>query len=164
MRRGVAAGDGVVQGQPCRDRLVDSIMVSRFLNSTAQKSLRRELRRNATLDECLLWNALKARQVKGLKFRRQQSIGPYVVDFYCPLERLIVEADGSSHDTESASEKSLLRANYLHQAGFRILRFQSWEIRNNLEGVLAEISNLLTAPPRRAKPATPPRGGGAKAV
>ena len=159
-RRGVAAGDRVVHGQPRHDRIVDTTMVSRFLNSTAQKSLRRALRGNATLDECLLWNALKCRQLGGLKFRRQQSIGPYVVDFYCSSERLIVEVDGSSHDSESANEKDAFRGNYLQRAGFRILRFQGRDVRENLEGVLAEIANALTAPPRRAEPATPPRGGG----
>ena len=160
LRRGVAAGDGVVRGQPHNDRVVNATMVSRILNSTAQKSLRRKLRGNATLDECLLWNALKGRQLMGRKFRRQQSVGPYVVDFYCPSERLIVEVDGSSHDTASANGKDVLRGNYLRQAGFRILRFKSREIRGNLEGVLAEIVNVLIALPRRAEPATHPRRGG----
>jgi len=133
----------VVDSQPLNDRTVIAVMVSRFLNSTAQKHLRRALRGNATLDECLLWNALKVSRIGGRKFRRQQSFGAYVVDFYCPAEKLIVEVDGSSHDTDLANRKDLLREEFLRQAGFRILRFQSREVRENLEGVVADIANAF---------------------
>jgi len=141
-------------------------MVSRFINATDRKSLRRTLRRSATVDECLLWNELKGSKLQGRKFRRQTSIGPYVVDFYCPSERLVVELDGASHDADSAEARDAARDRYLGDAGFRVLRFASGEVRRNLEGLLLAIGEALAAspdaPPRQAAPATPPRRGGEK--
>jgi len=135
-------------------------MVSRFLNATGRKRLRRALRKAATLDECLLWIELKGAKLNGRKFRRQQSIGPYVVDFYCPAERLIVELDGSSHDSGDAEVRDASREAFLCGAGFRLLRFQSSEARRNMEGVLQAIAALFESPPRRPVAATPPRRGG----
>ena len=67
-------------------------------NESEQKILRKELRSHATPAEAVLWKMLKGRNADGMKFWRQQGIGPYVLDFYCPELRLCVELDGSSHD------------------------------------------------------------------
>ncbi|HXV09235.1 MAG TPA: DUF559 domain-containing protein, partial [Burkholderiales bacterium] len=64
---------------------------------------RRTLRANLTAAEAVLWRAIKHSGLHGRKFRRQQSIGPYIVDFYCPVERLIVELEGSAHDSDAAA-------------------------------------------------------------
>lgn len=140
-------------------------MVSRFINATDRKSLRRALRRSATVDECLLWNELKGSKLQGRKFRRQTSIGPFIVDFYCPSENLVVELDGASHDSDRAEVHDVARASYLQSAGFQVLRLVSGDVRRNLEGVLTVIARAFGAsggntPPRQAAPATPPRGGG----
>jgi very-short-patch-repair endonuclease len=141
-------------------------MVSRFINAADRKSLRRALRRTATLDERLLWNLLKGSRFHGRKFRRQTSIGPYVADFYCPAEKLIVELDGASHDTDDAEARDAIRDQYLRDAGFRVLRLLSGEVRRNPEGILLAIAEMFATefatPPRQAAPATPPRGGGDK--
>ncbi|OGZ33457.1 MAG: hypothetical protein A2174_01395 [Candidatus Portnoybacteria bacterium RBG_13_41_18] len=108
-------------------------------NLKNRKQFRRELRNSATPQEIILWSRLKRDQF-GYKFRRQHSIGKYIVDFYCPQKRLIIEIDGSQHiDSEYDKE----RDKYLENLGFRVLRFWDNEINNNLEGVLLKIMENL---------------------
>ena len=73
----------------------------------------------------------------GLKFRRQQSIGPFILDFYCPEYRLGIELDGTSHDYKYEYDET--RTEYLHGQGIRILRFTNQQVFTSLEAVLAEI-------------------------
>jgi len=79
------------------------------INKKTQKELRQKLRNEATKSERILWNKLKGRQLYNLKFRRQQGIGKYVVDFYCPKLKLVIEIDGLSHYDESVYEKDIKR-------------------------------------------------------
>jgi very-short-patch-repair endonuclease len=94
----------------------------------------KDLRRNATRVETILWNQLRARQIEGLKFRRQQPIGQFIVDFICFEKKLIIELDGGQH--ARAREKDLERDNRLTDEGYTVLRFWNSEVLENLTGVL----------------------------
>ncbi len=106
-------------------------------NAAEQKDFRKVLRSNMTPAEATLWRALKGCGAGGLKFRRQQGIGPFVLDFYCPKHRIGVELDGSSHDYKY--EYDVTRAAYLHEQGIRLLRFSNQQVFTAIQGVLAEI-------------------------
>src|SRR5229473_405162 len=115
--------------------------------------------RSSTLvADARLWNHLKDRSLRGRKFRRQHSVGPYVLDFYCPGERLAVELDGAAHDHEAAQDRDALRTRFLQSAGIRLVRFENREVIDNLEGVLVVIARqfAIACPPRRPSAATPP--------
>jgi very-short-patch-repair endonuclease len=98
----------------------------------------RELRRRETVAEAILWTALRGRQVAGLKFRRQRPAGPFVLDFYCPDHRLVVEVDGGIHDEQR--EQDAARTAILEQYGYRVLRFRNEEIESDFAAVLARIT------------------------
>lgn len=101
-----------------------------------QKHFARQLRRNMTDTEKLLWRHLRGHRLAGQKFRRQQPLGGYVVDFVHFGARLIVEADGGQHN---ASAGDVQRDQWLRRQGFRVLRFWNNEILLNTEEVLAVI-------------------------
>jgi len=92
--------------------------------------------------ERLLWSHIRAKQL-GVKFRRQQPVGRYIVDFICFEHKLIIELDGGQH---FRSKKDVHRDNYLRECGFRILRFWNNEVLQNLRGVLEEIRRNITLP------------------
>jgi len=97
----------------------------------------KELRRNATHPEQRLWYALRAKQLSGLKFRRQHAIDRYVVDFFCGEANLIVEVDGESHDGQHDADAE--RQQRLEELGFRVIRCTNDEVLDNLDGVLEAI-------------------------
>ncbi len=103
----------------------------------------RDLRRESTFPERLLWGRLRDGQLHGIRFRRQHVIGPYVVDFYCPSGDLVIELDGHSHDTTAQAD--LQRQEYLKGQGCRIVRFGNDEVVDNIDGVLEAISNAVVA-------------------
>ena len=92
---------------------------------------------NLTPAEATLWRALKGRGTGDMKFRRQQGIGPFVLDFYCPEHRLGIEIDGSSHDYKYDYDEK--RTEYFREQGIRILRFSNQQVFTSLQGVVAEI-------------------------
>ncbi|MGD2082197.1 MAG: DUF559 domain-containing protein [Chromatiales bacterium] len=107
------------------------------------KRLARSLRKNQTDTERVLWRRLRNRQIAGRKFRRQEAIGRYVVDFVCLDEQLIVEIDGSQHaDTTTFDQR---RTDYLQSRGHRVLRFWDNEILEHLGAVLERIHQVLTS-------------------
>jgi very-short-patch-repair endonuclease len=97
----------------------------------------RTLRQTATAAERRLWWRLRARQLGGLKFRRQHGIGPYVVDFACLECGLVVELDGGQHALQSRAETR--RTAFLNAEGYSILRLWNHEVFRNLDGVLEAI-------------------------
>ncbi|QSV47229.1 endonuclease domain-containing protein [Geobacter benzoatilyticus] len=97
----------------------------------------KELRRNSTDAERLLWSYLKAKRLNGLKFRRQEQIGRFIADFVCYEKGVIVEADGGQHAQEK--EKDAERTDWLNSQGFTVLRFWNHEIMTNINGVLEII-------------------------
>jgi very-short-patch-repair endonuclease len=103
---------------------------------------RKKLRRNSTPQEIILWSRLRRNQL-GFKFRRQHSIGKYIVDFYCPEKKLIIEVDGGQHDEDAIKKYDKRRSEYLEKLNFRILRFWDRDINLNLEGVIGEINIFL---------------------
>ena len=84
-----------------------------------------------------MWKHLCRRQLNGLKFRRQQPIGNYIVDFACFEKRIVVEVDGGQH--QEKKDKDIERDKWLQSQGFQILRFWDNEVLKNIEGVLAVI-------------------------
>jgi very-short-patch-repair endonuclease len=113
---------------------------------------RRHLRANLTPAEARLWKYLKISQLSGRKFRRQHSTGRYVLDFYCPSEKLAIELDGAAHDCDFAQRHDRMRDEFLKNAGIRILRFQNDDVMRNLDGVLSEIRRHFNHPSLRSSP------------
>ena len=111
----------------------------RIYNNKNVKSLRKELRNNSTPAESALWELLRAGRLEGTKWRRQYSIGKYIVDFYCPKVRLCVELDGYAHFTMQGDLYDLERTEYMNSLGISILRFENSEIWDNPERVLLAI-------------------------
>lgn len=109
-------------------------------NDRQQKDQRKSLRNNATPAEAVLWRALQGRGADGLKFRRQQGIGPYVLDFYCPELRLCVELDGDSHDHRFEYDEQ--RTRFLREQGIRVVRFRNEQVWTSIDGIVAEIVRI----------------------
>jgi very-short-patch-repair endonuclease len=100
---------------------------------------RRELRKNATPAERILWKSLSRRQILGKKFRRQYGIGRYIVDFFCAECDLAIELDGAPHYSLLNEDYEIRRTAFLEGLGVRILRFENRVVYENLEAVLETI-------------------------
>jgi very-short-patch-repair endonuclease len=105
----------------------------------------KRLRKNSTDAERALWRVLRSRQLGGHKFRRQQPLGPFIVDFVCLDARMVVEIDGGQHNEEEDIAYDQRRSQWLEKAGFRVMRFWNHEVLNQLESVSDAISNALIA-------------------
>ena len=88
--------------------------------------------------EQVLWNALRYRKARGLRFRRQHPVGRFVLDFFCPSLKLAIELDGAVHDTQA--ERDQERTRVLEAAGCRVLRFRNDEVLCDLPSVLRRIT------------------------
>jgi len=110
-------------------------MISRAIRRATAK----RLRTTATPHERALWRALKDLPVEGTHFRRQAPIGPYVVDFFCPAARLIIELDGGHHNDDETAVRDRERQLWLEHEGFRVVRFWNSEINRDLTAVLERI-------------------------
>jgi very-short-patch-repair endonuclease len=104
----------------------------------------RGLRRALTPAERVLWQALRNRQVGGLKFRCQHPVGRFIVDFYCPACKLVVELDGGVHDDRAEIDEA--RTQMLNNYGYRVLRFRNEEVLRNLDLVLEQILQAASVP------------------
>lgn len=118
--------------------------------------LAKKLRHNQTEAESKLWQVLRNKQLEDFKFRRQQQIGSYIVDFVCLEKNLIIELDGGQHGEESGILKDKERTEFLNKEGFKVLRFWNNEIFENTEGVIDDIYDSLTHP----RPTLSPQGRG----
>jgi len=112
----------------------------------------RKLRSSMTDAEHALWRVLRSRQLAGFKFRRQHSIGPFVVDFVCLEHKLIIEVDGGHHAEQPDADAG--RTEYLEGQGYRVLRFWNNEVLTEMEGVALRVLATLTPTP------LPPAGEG----
>ncbi len=121
-------------------------MPTRLFNKSEETQKRRLLRKNFPKAELLVWLKLKGRQFGGRKFRRQYSVGAYVVDFYCPEAKLVVEIDGDSHFQGNAPEYDTMRQKFLEGLGMKVLRFTNTDVFDSLEQVLLVIRDYLTLP------------------
>ncbi len=125
--------------------------------NTEDKRRARQLRRDATHAEKELWRRLRNRKLAGIKFRRQQPLGSYVLDFFCAEKKLNVEVDGGQHDLPENRNHDERRAVFLKEQGVKTLRFWNSQIRENMPAVLERIrAELVDAPhlgplPRRVE-------------
>ena len=128
--------------------------MTRYHNRTTEKSIRRELRNTMPKAEVVLWAKLKSRQALGCKFRRQFSIGPYILDFYCPALKLAIEVDGGSHFQDGVSQYDAKRQAFIESLGIKVVRFLNTDIYDNLDGVLQtllrEMGRLVHETPHAA--------------
>ena len=92
-----------------------------------------------TYAEKSLWSKIRGKQLNGLHFYRQKTIGDYIADFYCPKARLVIEIDGGHHYSAEGKEEDRLRDEYMARAGVTVLRFSDREVLENLESVLEKL-------------------------
>ena len=95
----------------------------------------KSMRKAMTEPELHLWMHLRHQKLSGLKFRRQVPIGPFIVDFFCPTGRLIIELDGAQHYDDEAIAADLRRSSWLKSQGYRILSFTNLDVLTNVDGV-----------------------------
>jgi len=106
-------------------------------------AIAKKLRNNSTDTEKYLWKCLRGRQLEGFKFRRQQPIGKYIVDFVNLERKIIIEVDGGQH---SENKKDKLRDRWLEERGYEVLRFWDNEVFINVEGGLEVTREKLLSP------------------
>jgi very-short-patch-repair endonuclease len=116
-------------------------------NRREEKALRRRLRNEMPPAELRLWSRLRGRQLLGRKFRRQYSVGPYCLDFYCQEIRLAIELDGDSHFTDAARTRDRARQEWIESFGIRFVRFTNTDLYENLDGVLEVIARAIEETP-----------------
>ncbi len=114
-----------------------------LFNARSKKSNRGNLRNNSTAAEAVLWTYLQRRKLLGKKFRRQSSVGRYIVDFYCAECRLVIELDGAPHFGPNSDEYDQQRTEFLERAGLKVIRFENRDVRDNIEFVLQTIKEHL---------------------
>ena len=107
----------------------------------------RQLRKNMTDAERHLWAKIRMKHLKGYQFYRQKPIGDYIVDFFCPKAKLVIEVDGSYHLVGEKIEYDRIRDEYLNSLGLRILRFTNTDILTHIEGVIESIEEGIPLSP-----------------
>jgi len=107
------------------------------------KIIARQLRKNMTDSERVLWSRLRGKQLLGVQFNSQKAIGEYVVDFYAPRAKIVIEIDGSQHFTGEHVEGDKQRDKYLVDLGLRVLRFNSREVLTSIDEVVAAIYRTI---------------------
>ena len=120
-------------------------MIHNRHNTEKRKALRREM----TDAERVLWSYLRHKKLEGRKFRRQESIGAYIVDFYCHEEKLIIEIDGSIHNLKTQKIYDEKRTSFLETNGYRVMRFTNKEIFMRIHEVLSKISEGFNRTPSK---------------
>ena len=115
----------------------------RIFNKTTMKERRRELRSNMTDAESILWARIRRKQVSGFRFRRQYSIGHFVVDFYCPEIKLVIEVDGPSHDGRDMREYDSDREEQIRSLGITVIRFKNELVYDHLDEVIEKIREAV---------------------
>jgi len=103
------------------------------------KQYSRQLRKDMTEAEKLVWAKIRGKQLKDVQFYRQKPLGNFIVDFYCAKANLVIELDGGQHFTEEGEAKDIKRDDYLKQLGLKVLRFSDNEVFENIEGIIEKI-------------------------
>jgi very-short-patch-repair endonuclease len=101
------------------------------------RGVARELRKNPTPSEDILWRALRYRRLDGRRLRRQVAIGPFIVDFYCPSERLVVEVDGAVHQEQKQADRA--RQELIESLGIRFVRVTAEQVERDLPQALEAV-------------------------
>src|SRR5262245_24792024 len=144
-----------------RTQVQRSNSMTEFFNRQSEKLKRRKLRNSMPKAEVFLWTRLKRRQLLGCKFRRQFSVGPYVIDFYSPEIRLGIELDGDSHFQPGARDSDAARDAFIESFGIMLLRFLNSDVYDNLDGVIEAVGRaILERRLASQPPLTPPSQGG----
>jgi len=112
-------------------------------NDNVLMDRRRRLRKEPTSSETILWERVRKDRFQGIRFFRQYSIGPYILDFYCPKKRLAIEIDGLYHAQTDQRSYDEERTTFLKEQDIRVLRFWNHEIHFDLDRVLAAIKRNL---------------------
>ncbi len=118
------------------------------MNRKELKPLRRKLRKNLTPAEARLWTYLQGKKLAGRKFRRQHSVGPYILDFFCAAEKLAVELDGQAHDGPIAAKHDAERTAYLAQYGIEVIRFENKTVFEMPDALLHRIQERFKDSPK----------------
>ncbi|HNP17173.1 MAG TPA: N-6 DNA methylase [Fulvivirga sp.] len=105
------------------------------------KTFRKELRNNSTPAEATLWTLLSGKKLEGRKFRRQHSVANYILDFYCPSEKLAIELDGQGHFEATQAEYDAERDLFLNHYGIKVLRFENKEVFKHSEALLEQVKS-----------------------
>jgi very-short-patch-repair endonuclease len=121
-----------------------------MVSTSIRRAAARKLRANTTPHERTLWRALKEIPLEGSHFRRQAPIGPYIVDFFCPAKRLIIELDGGHHNDDEQAKRDAERQCWLESEGYRVVRFWNSQISRELNAVLERIYVELYGSPDAA--------------
>ena len=124
-----------------------------LFNDPKSKKFRQNLRNNSPEPEKELWKVLRGRKCGGVKFRRQCSIGKYIVDFYSYERKIVVEIDGDSHYSEQEEKHDIERTQFLNSLGIKVIRFTNDNVMNNLEGCFETLVEILES---RDTPLSPP--------
>lgn len=117
--------------------------MTRIYNKKEKKEQRKELRSYGTKYEATMWLLLKNRQIEGMKFRRQFSVGEYILDFYCPELKLAIELDGQDHYSIDGSYKDRVRDEWLSTQGITILRIENCAIFENQHAVIELLKETV---------------------
>ncbi len=116
--------------------------MTKAYNITDLKERRKNLRKEATEQENLLWWHIRGKRI-GSKFRRQHSIGGYILDFYCPEKKLIIEIDGGIHNKTNNQLNDRIRDKFFTDLDYKILRFTNDQIENKITEVIHKIKENL---------------------
>jgi len=117
--------------------------MGRIYNRKDQNEKRKALRNAMSNAEIILWNRLKGRQIKNMKFRRQFGVGRYVIDFYCPEIKLAIEVDGNTHDSPDEIEYDQTRQSEIENYKIVFLRIKNEEIFKSIDEVILKIENKI---------------------
>jgi len=127
-----------VDGESCISAMAPRKTNHRIRGTTSDiDQAAQRLRKQSTPAEAKLWQALRNRKLNGLRFRRQHPVGRFILDFYCPSEKLVIEIDGSIHTQQEDYDAQ--RTEELEKYGYRVLRFTNEAVLNSLNTVLEEI-------------------------
>ncbi len=102
-----------------------------------------QLRRSMTDTEKHIWARLRMKQLNGYQFYRQKPVGDYIVDFYCPRAKLVIEVDGGRHFSDEMTEYDRIRNDYMSSLGLRVLRVTNTDVLTNIESVLESIRGKM---------------------
>lgn len=124
-----------------KEKTTSGVVALQYI-SELKKSQSREFRKNPTETENIFWQAVRNRRIGGLKFRRQQVIEGFIVDFFCEEKKLVVEIDGSFHNTEEQKKIDAHRKAVFEARGLREIRFTNEQVFNDLESILDTLRNV----------------------
>ncbi len=128
-----------------------------IFNRQSETEKRKLLRKNTTKAESLLWQEIKGRKILGYKFRRQYSVGCYVIDFHCPKLKLAIEIDGLTHLTKEEINYDKFRQSEIEMIGIEFLRFNNQEVYGDLSSVVEMIKRKVEKLSLKSKdPLQPP--------